>query len=291
MNELTIAIVSGLIAMIGWGIPEIFAKKAIDIVGHYRSLIYTNVFLVVFTLPLLLLDHSLPELNIYSILFIILFGLVDFIGYILLYKSYNVGKVSVLNPITSTYAVLSAVFSFFVFGEAFPAIKILAFLIVMLGVVMAAVKLSDFRGERTEGLAKGVPYAILVFLIYGAYIPLWDKFIEGDGWVVLSLLARVATLTSVTLFTLLVKRQDIKVVHKGVMWWLLLNGLFVGVGNSAFNWGLNASNETSVTAAISSAYPLPLVIAAYFLLKERLELNQYIGIGLIVIGIVLMSFI
>ncbi len=294
MNELSVAIISGIIAMIGWGVADIFAKKALDVLGHYRTLIYTNLLLIMFTLPLFFYDRSLPDFSLNTFLFIVIFGVADFLGYILLYKAYSIGNVSIINPITSTYVVLSAIFSYFVFGEAFPPIKIIAFIIVMIGVALTAFKFSDLKSKTRggESLAKGLPYAMLVFLIYGAYIPLWDRFIEGDGWVFLSFMTRTATLVVVTLYTVLIKKQSPAIFPtKSIIWWLVLNGLLLGLGNNAFNWGLNASSQTSVTAAIAAAYPLSLVIGAYFLLKERLELSQYIGIILIVTGIVAMTFI
>jgi drug/metabolite transporter (DMT)-like permease len=290
MTPITIAVLGGLGSAFGYGVADIFAKKGIDRLGHYKSLVYVYAFSFIFSFPLLLIDHTIPALNLKSLLILASFALADFIAYTALYKSYAIGKVSVLNPITSTYAVLSAVISGVFFGEIFNIQKTFSLILVMVGIVFASVDFKELRdGFQSKDLAKGVPLASLVFLIYGIYVPLWDRFIEGQGWVILSLIGRFFLFIFGYFAAKHVKKIKLRVADRRLIFWLLMVGLLEGFAAASFNWGISNSDQTSIVAAVGSAYPLILVVSAYFFLKERLAKNQYLGASLIVLGVVLVA--
>ena len=139
MSPITVAITSGVISMIGWGLADIFAKKGIDKVGYHKALIYIQATGLALALPFLIFQSGGIDLSIRNLLILLIFAILDVGGYLLLYKAYEIGKVSVLNPITSTWAVLAAIVSFLFFGESFTSQKVIAFILVMVGIVFTSI--------------------------------------------------------------------------------------------------------------------------------------------------------
>jgi len=68
----------------------------------------------------------------------------------------------------------------------------------------------------------------------------------------------------------------------------LLGGLLSSMGNILFFEALSRGN-VSFIGTLVAAYPCVTVIAAFFLIEERLTVVQYVGVGLIILGIVGLS--
>src|SRR3972149_1429233 len=165
MSPTLIAVVCGLISMFCWGMADFFVKKGVDQIGYRKTLVFVYLFSITISLPLLKYETYFPTITPSLFLTLAIFGIFDFIAYICLYKAYEIGKVSIVNPITSTYAVLSAIISFLFFGETFTTGKTIAFILVMIGIVFAAVDFKDIKnGFQKKDIAKGVPLAVLVFV-------------------------------------------------------------------------------------------------------------------------------
>ncbi len=292
MSSIQIAVLAGILVMIPWGLVDIFTKKGIDKVGPFVATVYFQLVSSLTVIPLLFYDPTIPEISFSRIAMVIILSIMDMIGFIILFKAYEIGKVSIINPITSSFAILAGIISFVFFGEVFSQFKFLAFFVIILGILLTAIDLKGLKdGLQSKDFAKGVPLAILCFTIWGVYVPLWDRLIEGEGWVVLSLMSKIIMLLFTLFFTTIIRKQSIKISGKKTYTVLVIAGILDGLGSIAFNWGLNNSQETSILAALASAYPLVLIIAAYFILKEKISLNQYLGIFLIIAGIILSSLI
>ncbi|KKT67150.1 MAG: hypothetical protein UW60_C0012G0036 [Candidatus Woesebacteria bacterium GW2011_GWA2_44_33] len=164
--------------MFGYGFADFFAKKAVDRIGNLKALIYSQLFAGVLTAIYFFRDASFPDLKPSNILIIVAFGFFNTVGYLALYRAFQIGKLSVVSPISSTFVVLAAVISFLFFGEIFSQTKIIALVLVVVGIVFTSVNLRELRnGIDISDLSKGVPEALLVFLIFGFYVPFWDRFI------------------------------------------------------------------------------------------------------------------
>ncbi|MBD3362248.1 EamA family transporter [Candidatus Dojkabacteria bacterium] len=292
MNQIYIAIIFGVVCMIGWGVTDIFNKNVIDKIGSYKTSVYINGLATIMSFPILLIDWSFPKLTFLNIIYLLIFSFLDFLGFYFLYKAYQLGKVSILNPITSSYAILTSFLSYIFFAENFPPLKIAAVFVTIIGILLTSVNINDLKdGLQTKDLVKGVPQAIIVFCIYGTILPFWDRYLDQEGWIWISILARFLTFIFTLIFATVIKKQSIQIPSKGLMKPLFWGALFISIGNWGFNLGLKYTNQTSIIAVLASAYPLVLLICAYIFLKERIATNQYFGIFLIVAGIVITSYI
>jgi len=293
MDLIKFAIIGGLVAMLGFGISDFLAKNAIDKVGDLKTLLYVQLIGMFFLVPYLIKDSQMPVFSLTNLIYLSIFGLFNAIGYLMLYKSFQKGKISIVSPISSSYAILAAIISYMFFGEAYSMRKIVVIVIIILGVILTALDPEVFyKGYNKKDLAMGVPEALLVFVIFGVYTPFWNKFIATPGWIVWVILLRAVLAFFLIVYAALLKKISVKVNVKGIWITFILISLFEAVGSFGSAWALHYSvNNTSIAAAITSTFPLVTIILAYLFLNERLKKSQYFGITLIILGLVASPFL
>jgi len=283
--------------MLGLGISDFFAKNVIEKIGSTKTLFYTQIVGIFFLLLFFLKDRVLPVFDLRNVLLLIVCSLLSTIGYFFLYKSFELGKISIVSPITSSYVILASIISYIFFKEFFSSNKIFILLVIVVGIVLIALdpKIFTKRISKNE-LMKGVPQALITLIAYGILVPIWDNFLESPGWLVWIILSRIILAFTIYLFSIIrdkkfVVSKDLFKV-KQFLYLLLFISFFEAIGSLGSAWGYHASsNTTSLVTAIVSTYSLTTAVLAYFFLKERLGKTQYIGIILIIIGLCLSPFI
>ncbi len=221
MHQSIMAILGGVAGMIGYGSADFFAKKTIDRIGILKSVFYSQLISVIFLLLFLFQDPSMPVLNIQVIITLVLFGFFWAAGYLALYRAFEVGKISVVSPITSAFAALAAINSFLFFREPFSFLKLIAIVLITIGVVLTAIDLKELKkGLKLNDLVKGVPEAFFVLLIFGFFWPLWDQFTSRGGWVILTIIMRMVAVTTFFLYALLLRKESLSLSLSLVFIWL-----------------------------------------------------------------------
>ena len=274
-DYMNIEIIAGLVPLVFWGVNALFEKKSVTLAG------------VLGLIPAVIAG-DLPNFDLKFFIFVSIFAFFDFLGMYLFYKGFLVSKVGIITPISSSYAIVIAIISFVFFDEPLSLTKFALIVLIVLGIVLLSINLKEWKTAKKSDYV-GVLYALAIFTIYGVWVPLWDQFIAQGGYLYILTVDRVIVLLLV-LGVVAYKKTDLK-IGKPAFGWVFLSAVFLVVANTVYNWGLYNSDETSLVAAISSAYPLVAVICAYFFLKEKLAANQYVGIVVIVIGIVLISLL
>jgi len=290
---MNIAILGGLMGMFGFGIADFFAKKVIDKIGNVKTLFYAQLIGVFLALPYYIKNPALPEFTTENIIYILLFGLFNFISYIFLYKSFELGKISVVSPIASSFSILAVIISFLFFGETFPSLKIVALCLVLVGIFSTSIDFKQLKdGFQTSDFSKGVPQAFAFFLISGIYVPLWDRFLDRGGWFIWVIIVKLLITFFAWVYLTTVEKKTVKAPGKDIFLWVVLVAGLEAIGGFGNSWALETtSGTTSVVVSLTSALSVVTAVLAYIFLKERLVLNQYIGIVLIIGGLVLMPFI
>ncbi|MDP1710091.1 MAG: EamA family transporter, partial [bacterium] len=286
-------LLGGFLAMVGYGVSDFLAKKAIDKIGNLKVLFYTQLIGAVFMLLYFIGDRTIPVFDLKNIISVVTFGFFNAAGYLALYKSFEMGKLSIVSPISSSSAILAAVISFLFFGETFSTLKILSLLLVLSGIVLAAIDPKGLKnGFGKKDLSKGVPEALMVFLIFGIYVPFWDKFLNNPGWIVWVILVRLVLAFFLIFYQKSILKKELSLKLNKIIYLLIVVAIFEAAGSFGSSWGLHASvNTTSIVAAVTSTYPLITAILAFIFLKERLMASQYVGIGFIITGLLISPFV
>ena len=196
------------------------------------------------------------------------------------YRGMAVGAMSVVAPIAGISAVVPVTFGLATGDRPSPA-QILGIVVALVGVGLASRE--HQAGQRR--VAAGVGLALLAALGFGGYFVPMHAAGEEDFWWA-SLIFRTTSFTLVAL-TALALRSSVR-ISRGDAAYVSAVGLGDMLGNVLFaasaGFGL-----VSVTSVLASLYPIVTVVLARFVLSERVDRGQEVGIAATLAGVVLIS--
>jgi transporter family protein len=201
------------------------------------------------------------------------------------YKGLEVGKVSVMTPIFSGYAVVAIILSFVVLGEALSLSQIACIAVTLIGVLMITVR-SDSGAQSYSG----IPHAIGSMLSAGIGAVLIKLVSEDIGEIAALFFNRVlAFLMLVVVGALFVRSHMRSGVREGFpVMSVVIIGLAEFAGFFSFVVGVGVG-MVSLVATLSSASPAVTVVLAQAFLRERLVQIQKFATVLVIAGILLLS--
>jgi drug/metabolite transporter (DMT)-like permease len=293
-----LGIILGLAGAVCWGVADFIARFSSRRVGAYRTLLFMQGFGFVSLSAYLLWTHGFAQVAAHGWkpwAFGAIAGLLNMIASLALYYSFQIGVMSVVAPVSSSYPALTVALALFS-GERLQLLRGVGLAITLLGVVLASTSFAvDSAGAPADDdhaharLAKGVVWAIVAAVGFGFLF--WFL-----GFHVVPVLGSVISvwmirLTSFTVLFLAAApaRQNIA-LPRGRVWWMLAGvGLLDTAAFVCNNAGLH-TGQVSVVSVLASLYGAVTVVLAWIFLRERLELSQWLGIVLIFAGIVLVSY-
>jgi drug/metabolite transporter (DMT)-like permease len=229
-------------------------------------------------------------------------GVLNMLASLSLYHSFEIGTMSIVGPVSSSYPALTVALSL-LSGERIHALRGAGLAVTFAGVFFAATSFAQSHppaaaiaaaNEMADGkpvhahLSKGVGWAVLAALGFGLmfwFLGFYVVPLVGSAvsvWVM-----RLTALVSLA-FAAGPARQTLQ-FPRGTVWWLLLAvGILDTAAFVANNAGLG-TGEVSVVSVLASLYGAVTVVLAWIFLRERLERSQWLGIVLIFVGIVLVS--
>jgi drug/metabolite transporter (DMT)-like permease len=289
-NSLVIATIAGLGAMLGWGFADFFAKKTIDKSDDLTTLFWSQYIGVIPVLIIFLFTFNIPKLSGFQFASLVPFGVVSALSYLLLYRGFGKGKISLLSPIFASYAAVVVLLSALFFHESIPLHQGLAIAIVFIGLLLAN---GDPREIRTLLNTPGTKVAGIgevggAMLIYSLWLVLLDRLLIGHSWVFIILVIRTFSVITL-LFYAIAKGHSLVVRDKSLWKFLVAIGLFDVAAYSFVAYGFSHTSNLSVVAVLSAAFSVPTIILAHIFLKERATRLQILATVVIIIGIVLVS--
>ena len=104
--------------MLGWGVADFFAKKTIDKIGDLKTLIGSQIIGGLFLLAYFLTTGTqIPRVTGTLLFYVTALAILDGAGYLMLYKAFQKGVMSIVSPIGASAAGASALIAVFLFGE------------------------------------------------------------------------------------------------------------------------------------------------------------------------------
>jgi drug/metabolite transporter (DMT)-like permease len=291
-------IILGISAAFGWGVADFSARSASRRIGAFRTLLVMQFFgftaLTVFLWLTGGFSRSFaPGWQPWA--FAVIAGLLNTISGLALYRSFEVGAISIAGPVSSSYPALTVALAL-LSGERIHALRGAGLALTFIGMILAALTFApdelhaiDPQTHHAHAhLSKGAALAILAATGYGVMF-WWLGFhvvpLIGSGvsvWVI-----RLTTLSALLLVGLPTRRA--LPLPSGNLWWILLvTGLMDTAAFVANNAGLGLGH-VAVVAVLASLYGAVTVLLARIFLRERMERSQWLGILLIFAGIVLVS--
>jgi drug/metabolite transporter (DMT)-like permease len=296
-------ILLGLLTALCWGSADLCARFATHRIGTLRTMFYMQLcgfFLLTLALPSLGGWGPLFQANSQRAwMFGILAGLLNTVSTLSLYRSFEIGKLSVVAPISASYPVLTMLLSAFT-GERLTALRLVGLLLAILGVVIVSrgetspVEPGDSGQAGTEASPapkspnRGVGWAILSALGFGVMFWLLGlRVIPLLGSAPAVWIIRLVSFSTAGLFIALTRNSIALPGRRNSPW--ILGIAFLDTSAYVFNnYGMQRE-QTSVVSVLASLYGAVTVALAASLLREPVSKLQWLGIASIFAGIILIT--
>jgi drug/metabolite transporter (DMT)-like permease len=283
----------GVLTALTWGCSDFLARFATHRMGTLRAMLYMQL------IGFILLTMAMPWLGGWGHLadgsgwqpwaWGALAGCVNAVSTLSLYRSFEIGKMALVAPLSASYPALSVTLSL-LSGEHLSAMRAAGIICTMLGVLVVAggekaPDENDAEGVRRSG--KGIGWALASAVGFGLLFWLLGiRIIPRVGAVQTVWMIRLMC-TLIASSIILIARQPLGLPRSAR--WISLG---MGVGDtSAFVFSNRAMQieQVAVISVLGSLYGAVTVALAAVVLREHVSRWQWLGIASIFSGIYLMS--
>ncbi len=288
-----VAIILGLALAFCFGTSDYLSKALTGKMGFYRTTVYTLVTsgAIVF-LPLLLLGA--PSLPSYSgVALLALISVSTFVAFLLMYRGYQKGHLSVVSPTVNSFPIFSVLFAVFLLKIELSYEVLLALGGVILGILLVSTNVSALGSSKGRSLTPGVPEAILAAFFFAVGFTSLGYAEETVGYFLPVVAARLGA-ASVGLLTGLALRQDLKPIGGKPFLRLLAMGTLEAGGLLAFTLALFYSSSLVVLPITTTLAGMGVVFTvgyALILLKERVGPNYAVGILVLIASVATLLYL
>src|SRR5712671_7013000 len=286
-------ILLGLLTAATWGCSDFLARFATHRMGTLRAMLYMQF------IGFVLLTIFLPSLGGWGHLtdgsgwqpwaWGIVAGCINAVSTLSLYRSFEIGKMALVAPLSASYPALSVTLSL-LSGERLSALRAAGIVCTMLGVLLVAAgeKAPDTNNaDAMRRSGKGIGWALASAVGFGLlFWLLGNRVIPRVGAPQTVWMIRM-TCTVIAAAVILISRQPIKLPRN-----TRAISLGMGLGDtSAFVLSNRAMQieQIAVVSVLGSLYGAVTVALASIVLREHVSRWQWLGIGAIFFGIYLMS--
>lgn len=295
-----ISIVCGLVTAVLWASTLLGSSRSARLIGSWSTLAWVMLIGLAIGIPLTAVTAPTLSFSGSELFHLVVAGLANAGGLLLVYTALQRGKVAVVGPIVSTEGAIGATLAI-VNGDPISGIGVAVLAVIALGVVLAALErqVPEAAEAAPAAVASGdgivlatEPAAAPVSAAATAAIALGGALLFGVNlyatsriatelpiaWAVLP--ARIAGVVGVSIPLIAMRR--IRLTRSAVPF-LLLVGTAEVVGTATF--AIGARESAAVTAVIASQFAAIAAIFAFVVFGERLTRVQAIGVGTIALGV------
>jgi drug/metabolite transporter (DMT)-like permease len=291
-------ILLGLVTALCWGSADLFARFATRKLGTFPTMLYMQV------CGCLLLTLVMPQLGGWGHLadgsgwrpwaWGISAGCLNTVSTLALYRSFEIGKMSIVAPLSASYPVLTLLFSILT-GERLTLVRLAGIILTIVGVVLVAsgeeipedANLLDEKahpGKQNLGVAwallSAMGFGVMFWLLGIRVVPALGA--APSVWIIR------ATSVCATLLVILLARPSMAPPSKKDVPWIFAVGLLDTSAYVFNNYGMQ-HEQVSVVSVLASLYGAVTVALAAILLREHISRSQWLGVTAIFAGVVLIS--
>ncbi|MBN2367901.1 EamA family transporter [Candidatus Woesearchaeota archaeon] len=294
---LSLGIISGLAAMFGWGIADFLQSIPVRKMGPYKTMFVSNVFAVLLTFPAIFFLGSL-YISSSNLALLLLGGIFQVVAIEYFYKSMEIGELSIVSPISASYSIITVFLVVIFLGKELSMLTFLSIVLIVLGIVLTS---TDIRKISQLKTVKGVKESLVPLVLWGVYF-FFSDLVAGNNtlyginfpetnYLVLFFYSNLINNLLMLVYVLFlrkgwVSRKDFS--GNKVLPVLFISSVFYAIIWLVVNYAIS-KGFVSIVAPISSLYPVVIVILALLFYKEKLVLNQKIGIATVLAGLFLIS--
>lgn len=277
----------GLLAALGWGSADFGAAVGGRRIGSVATVVIAQAFTAIAMTVILVVSGK----GLHGVTTIVgllaVNGAVGAAGYSMHYRALELGPIVVVSPIGASYAIVGVALAIAILGERPGLRSLVGAVVTVAGVMLASTDLPKLRAG-THGRPPGLWWAIGASFGFGAAAFTLGWAAQKVGWVEGLWGSRVAQLVFLAPLVLS-RRKEFRGLAPGGIAIALLVGLADLVGVIAYSIGAQGGYLSLVLAA-SAVFPMIAVALSVGFLGERPVANQYAGVALVAVGLLLLGF-
>jgi transporter family protein len=289
MSTAILSILSGIAGMFGWGVYDFLGGVYSKQIKPFKSFFWSQLAGLI-SLLLLLVAFTI-RLNV-PILVIILLPIAAIFysaGYLLFFKGFEIGNLSIVAAAMNLWAVFTMLFAFIFMGQRLSPMQSVGVFMILSGVTLASLNWSDIKNHSFK-LSLGVKETVLGTFFFGVFWNISEVISEKIGWLPTTLFVKFDIIVFLLLFAFLIKRELIltKASPKTMIMVLLMGSIEAGAV-AIVNYGLMIGDAILITP-IASALSIVTITLAIIFLKDKVTKLQGLGMIAAIVGIIATAF-
>ncbi len=280
----------GLMAALSWGLADYFAALSSRQTGALRVVLgFHLVATALLGLVVLLSGDGISDVGSRDFVWFAFLGVLGWLSYLAFYRALAIGPISIVSPIVSAYAAVTVICAVLISNESLNAGEAVAVGVVLLGVLLASSDLAQLRAlERLAAI--GIILALGTAVLIGAFVYGVSYFSDEYGWLVPIFLARALSTVFILGTAVQAGEWRFPLRSRGLMLMIAFIAVVDTAGYVAFNFGVRHA-DTTIVATAAAPYSVVPIAAGVLLMQERPSRGQWIGIGLVIAGLVLLGLV
>ena len=202
-------------------------------------------------------------------------------GLFCLYQALAIGPISIISPLAAVVgAIVPAIVGGVALHERFGLVDWLAIGVVLIAIILVAYHPDGHHSQRPS--ARGIGFGVGAGIGIGVVLVMLHLPPASDGIAAITLMrAENATILGAVAISLILRgkagKQDFADISVSMWFTVLATGVLDAVANLLFVFASGMGSLT-VVSVLTSLYPLGTIFLARVVLKERLALNQLVGV-------------
>jgi drug/metabolite transporter (DMT)-like permease len=278
----------GLAAALGWGLADITVTVASRRIGSFFSVVLAQFAGTALFVVLLIAAHPpMPAPGAVRLIVLLIAGVSGALSYLAFYRGLQLGPIALVTPIVAGYSAIVIGLSLAVLHESVAALALTGASVTLAGVVLASTDVQAIR-LRIRSERGGAFYAVLAMFGFGIGAFVIGSYARDLGWFEAVFISHIGS--TIALLALLAGRRDWSGLRVGTRFLgaVAVAGVVDILAFASFARGSELGHE-AITAAASAVYPLIPVLTGVFFLRERPAPVKWIGVALVIAGLLLLA--
>ncbi len=283
----------GLAIAFCFGTSDYLSKALTGQVGPYRTTVYTLGLSGLFAIVPSLLLGPPKELTPYDVGLLVAVAVSTYAAFLVMYRGYQKGSIAVVSPIVNSFPIFSVIVAVLVLKVSISSDVLVALGGVIAGILLVSTNLSSFGASSERSITPGVPEGILAALLFAVGFNLLGYADERIGFLLPVIAARLGA-AAVGFLAARPMKEELGPPRGRALRRVVAMGALEAGGLLSFSFALSSSSTIGPLPILTTLAGMGVVFtvgyATYFL-REKLELNHALGIGMLIAGVTALLYL
>jgi drug/metabolite transporter (DMT)-like permease len=230
-----------------------------------------------------------PTLSVEQLPLAVALAALGLAGLLCFYKALALGPIAIVSPIGGAYVAVAVLLVVAFLGERLSSGQTVGVLITVAGIVMTSTDARSVAAALSRP-KPGVWLALAAMLLFGGWAALMAYATRTNDGLAMILLQRILSVAASLAILLLLRRDLPRRVGLATAGVVIASGLFDTLANVLYVLGVQAG-FASIVATGSGVYPIIPALLGITVMGERLAPNQYVGIAVLLGGLVTLGLV